>query len=301
MAGKRESEDTPDDEEASGLPRKLQKTAKAGSIADTAERYSEEMRKKIGRSGRTGQACDRCRIRKLKCDSSVPNCSSCTQSELDCFTTDRFSGETYTRGYVRQLETRVQALEEANKELSLQSAAHDAGPATLQSKGRRPACSVNHQDAPADAIRRLRNDKMHSIIEDPETKLPPFRAEELGDNYLGRSSGTSLLSCIRGTSLSVLDTELDYADMLIVEEDDPKLPAEFDKSYEACFKRMMRIYAPMNKLDLPPREIGMQLAVFYFAAIHPFMPLLHRPSFMILVRSRYTCADTHTDQNGVAA
>ncbi|SPO02582.1 uncharacterized protein DNG_05255 [Cephalotrichum gorgonifer] len=59
-----------------------------------------------GRTGytRTGQACDRCKTRKIKCDGLPEGCSPCATAGVDCYVTDRISGRTERRGYLQDLE-----------------------------------------------------------------------------------------------------------------------------------------------------------------------------------------------------
>lgn len=70
-------------------------------------------------------ACQRCRLRKIRCDRRLPRCTSCERAKCACLTTDPTSGKTMPRSYIIHLESRVKELE---KELSTMK-----GVTTLQS------------------------------------------------------------------------------------------------------------------------------------------------------------------------
>ena len=56
-------------------------------------------------------ACQKCKLRKVKCDRQAPKCTSCRKGNVACIIVDPITGEQYARDYIRQLE---------EKELNLQ-------------------------------------------------------------------------------------------------------------------------------------------------------------------------------------
>lgn len=60
---------------------------------------------------RVSQACDRCRIKKVKCDGATP-CSKCVASGFDCHISDKLARRSFPKGYTVNLEKRVRELEE---------------------------------------------------------------------------------------------------------------------------------------------------------------------------------------------
>lgn len=68
-------------------------------------------------------ACERCRIRKTRCDGAVPKCTSCTKSNSACIIVDSASQEKLSRGAVHELELRLQELESKDAERSQKSPA----------------------------------------------------------------------------------------------------------------------------------------------------------------------------------
>lgn len=66
-------------------------TTNKTSTADTTE--AKKKKRATSSTPRLGQACDRCKIRKIKCDDSPTRCSSCAKHDVVCKTTDRNTGK----------------------------------------------------------------------------------------------------------------------------------------------------------------------------------------------------------------
>lgn len=69
---------------------------------------------------RVSQACDRCRIKKIKCDGLTP-CHNCSKIGFDCKTSDKLTRRAFPKGYTENLENQVKMLEEENKRLRLKA------------------------------------------------------------------------------------------------------------------------------------------------------------------------------------
>jgi hypothetical protein len=111
--------------------------------------------------------------------------------------------------------------------------------------------------------------------------LPEFKPASIGDNYVGVSSADSLLSHIKGTSLSIFGTELDITDYL--EESD----ADYDNS-ELSYNHFLKVilgedetveFVPYH--DYPTLHTN---ATWYIRSMNPYTMLLDKPTFMRLVR-----------------
>lgn len=63
------------------------------------------------------QACDRCRLKKTRCDGKRPQCSQCAAVGFECKVSDRLSRRAFPRGYTETLEERVRELEAENRRL----------------------------------------------------------------------------------------------------------------------------------------------------------------------------------------
>ncbi|KAL9042907.1 MAG: hypothetical protein Q9214_003649, partial [Letrouitia sp. 1 TL-2023] len=119
-------------------------------------------------------------------------------------------------------------------------------------------------------------------------RLPDFRDGLTGDNYLGVSSGNYFISSIRGTVLNVLGMEIDLADYMHADLDEPD-PSKYDeepvynKSYSSFIFTAFSSKAKIKEMDLPPREEGFRCTEWYFKMVNPYLPVLHKPSHMKLV------------------
>lgn len=122
-------------------------------------------------------------------------------------------------------------------------------------------------------------------------RLPEFRKGLHGDNYLGVSSGNSFLSSIRGTSLNVLGMEINIADFASTDLDGPVQPSLqreplYNKSYQSFVMSAFGINPRLEKVALPPKTEGLTYAQWYFRALNPYLPTLHKPTFMALVSTK---------------
>ena len=59
-------------------------------------------------------ACERCRLRKVKCDGRPPKCSACGRGGTACIIVDPVTNERYTRDGLDQLERKLRTLEAAS-------------------------------------------------------------------------------------------------------------------------------------------------------------------------------------------
>ncbi|KAK9463415.1 uncharacterized protein V1516DRAFT_682967 [Lipomyces oligophaga] len=71
----------------------------------TGNRTSPGIQKRRG--GRTGQACDRCKIRKIRCNATTESCTPCLLAGVSCTNTDLNSRRAVPRGYVENLESQL--------------------------------------------------------------------------------------------------------------------------------------------------------------------------------------------------
>jgi len=69
---------------------------------------------------RVSQACDRCRIKKIRCDGQVP-CGNCGKVGFECKTSDKLTRRAFPKGYTENLEKKVQELENELKRYKLGS------------------------------------------------------------------------------------------------------------------------------------------------------------------------------------
>ena len=244
-------------------------------------------------------------IRKMRCDDQPDGCASCRQAQTECKTTDRITGKAAVRGYVESLESRLADLERHNRELQAQvlsfggqvkpeytSHSHAPDQHLRPSKddpSQGQHAGLRNGTAEGDAYRCLDGSQDDSIQNSKtgRVRLPEFRSGLSGNNYLGISSGNSLVNSVRGTSMNVLGMEIDLVDYLSPDLDEPD-PSRgghpvYNKSYRAFVQTAFGISPKLRKVELPPRSEGMKYAEVYFRITNPFVPAVHKPTFMNLV------------------
>jgi hypothetical protein len=57
-------------------------------------------------------ACQRCRLRKIRCDHAAPKCSGCSKASAACIIIDPITQKQYTREYIHDLERKEKLLSE---------------------------------------------------------------------------------------------------------------------------------------------------------------------------------------------
>ena len=249
----------------------------------------------------------------MRCDDNVNGCGPCLQNKSECKTTDRITGKATVRGYAQSLERRLEELENHNRFLQgrLISLGEDVLDIGSRFKYEDPATAPlvqwheeqrggNHLAWDEDAGGTRTSDHGVRFLEGNLTntptslrvspsRLPNFRSGLAGNNYLGVSTGSSLLSAIRGTSMNVLGMEIDLADYMSPDLDEPCLtpagnrPPVYNKSYTAFVQTSFGTSPKLSKVELPPRSEGINYAHVYFRVTNPYIPVVHRPSFMATV------------------
>ena len=111
-----------------------------------------------------------------------------------------------------------------------------------------------------------------------------FRPGTANTHYLGMSAGNSYLSSMKAIALSLLGIDIDLSAL------DPSEPAghasanQTDESYGSCLSTIFNVNPNVPKAELPPKEDGMQFINYFFIISHPYLPILHIPSFINMVR-----------------
>ena len=245
-------------------------------------------------------------IRKIRCDGLLGGCSPCTQNHTECKTTDRITGRATTRGHVEELEqrsrdylSRIRELEDRlismGADVKPMVAYHDVAAAPLvqwnQAQGNGSLQTWEDNGASGSMMAYTSEPSSSRTSESNFIRLPEFRKGLHGDNYLGVSSGNSFLSSIRGTSLNVLGMEINIADFASTDLDGPVQPSLqqgplYNKSYQSFVMSAFGTNPRLEKVALPPKTEGLTYAQWYFRALNPYLPTMHKPTFLSLVSTK---------------
>ena len=114
--------------------------------------------------------------------------------------------------------------------------------------------------------------------------LPAFRSLRPGGNYLGVSSPSNSLSQLKGLAISVFGMEVDFSEFLADDSEDGRNPTSYS-SFAASIMGHRTYQYDVRATALPESYEEMhRWAMMYVDAINPWMPVLHRPAFIELVR-----------------
>ncbi len=250
-------------------------------------------------------------MRKIRCDALPEGCSHCATQNLDCYVTDRVTGRTERRGYLQQLEREKGAMlmHIRGLEKLLETNGVEVRPwqfpgyTTTYPPGVTFDAMSNPTQEPSSKDQWQQIDLVW--VKNGRQKLQPSSAatgaavapytpwsllsSRSKDSYLGVSSSDSApLSSIKGTTLSILGATIDITafDAPDMDEPPPGTPIGsplYNKSVMAFLQSCLNINPPMANVELPSRNDAFTYAEWYFLMISPFLPILHKPSFMQLV------------------
>ncbi|CCE73097.1 Piso0_000116 [Millerozyma farinosa CBS 7064] len=191
---------------------------------------------------RSISACQRCRIKKIRCDQNFPKCSKCDKARVECIGLDPATGREVSRSYIVYLEDRVSSLEQT-------LASHGIG-----IDGLAPAQPPLDQEA---AVAGQVSASTH-VPWSGEAKQPDSSPDR------GRPSGSGLsFSRILSTALKV--------------NEHSKIPTARKDPLTAGAQRGERTLPAI----LPPKATAMSFIKIFFSQANAQLPVLHREEFLI--------------------
>ncbi|EPS35123.1 hypothetical protein H072_11612 [Dactylellina haptotyla CBS 200.50] len=304
--------------------------------------FGRTVRKRLQNTTRTGQACDRCKIRKIRCDGLSGGCSPCRQNNTECRTTDRISHRAVPRGYIEQLEMKCADYEAKIKDMeALLQAGGLASPGKQSHDGNSSASgstlgwsnqadSKDPWQAPEQSSVKLEQHtlpfamdynphKENSPVNGEPTRSPSreepdpngrpaFLVRKSGTQHINMYSGNSYMTSTRASALSVLGISIDIADIQGIPEPARSLnyipinaqmdfteANPLDDSLQSFLMSVSR-YAPVSilQLGLPSKEEALMLMEWNFAFTQPYLPILHKPTFMAEFHRMFDIPDYKT-------
>ncbi|KEF56248.1 uncharacterized protein A1O9_07829 [Exophiala aquamarina CBS 119918] len=252
---------------------------KVKNVAEEPAQYSDAVRKKLAATSRTGQACDRCKERKMKCDTDPIACQPCRQKGLRCYTTDRVTGQARERGESNRTENELVYLRD-------QLAAYQHRYGALQRLDTNGVVSTT----PAPAL---------SLAPPPPPPPPPPVAptvqsfSSIPDSiYVGWPSpdhSDPLHSGpVKGTLVDVMDGTIDIADWPceMMQDGDKDEIGRFNLSGTSIINTIAG-YQKIEDPGLPSKEDALKDANHFLVIVSQYIPVVHRTSFLELVTKLY--------------
>ncbi|KAI5868529.1 hypothetical protein GGS23DRAFT_602286 [Durotheca rogersii] len=251
---------------------------------------------KLGQASsfRNVSACNRCRLRKNRCDQKLPSCASCEKARVACVGYDPITKREIPRSYVFYLETRVDQLEALLRANNI-----PFPPADNLEYCSRPGNDGGFGRSPADGAPAI----IPPVAEVSSSAKPPKPSEEIakpskttkpggsgGQRYLGSANGISFARVVFAAVQSSVGDQRSNSDKTGVRP--YKLNAANgavgtgtsmrDSFFGLHTKPMIR------PAEFPPKDLAVKLVELYFEYANPQIPVLHRGDFMQMFERAYT-------------
>ncbi|KAF2130625.1 hypothetical protein P153DRAFT_289112 [Dothidotthia symphoricarpi CBS 119687] len=251
-------------------------------------------------SFRNVSACNRCRLRKNRCDQRLPSCASCDKAGVKCTGYDPITKREIPRSYVWYLETRVAYLESLLNEHAVPfQPAQDFNPAfhADDSSAVRPVSAPQNRNGstavPSNASTKEENEKYdREKLTKLVSNIGMVSVQGASDpRYLGSTSGISFArvvfaavkSSVSGSSSERGSNRGGKATMAAVDGGTSMRDSFFGLHTKPTFRQ-----APF-----PDRDLGARLVELYFEHANPQIPILHRGEFMELFERVYANGERH--------
>ncbi|KAF4811740.1 Citrinin biosynthesis transcriptional activator ctnR [Colletotrichum siamense] len=205
------------------------------------------------------KACEHCKVKKARCDSSRPQCGMCQRKGVVCEYKEK--GQPGLRpGYGKAVEQRLSLLEDNMENMSR----------TVQEI---LSCVQNYQKDP------IQTQPLEAQLSALGTSPDPTRTtSDREQQQTGPSDGEPLWQPVSAslptTASTATATDLNiFAASPLLERIDPRPPLE---SWDVTNTPTVTT----ADSSLPPEPIIRELVDLFFEHVYPWAPLLHRPSFL---------------------
>ncbi|PSN73555.1 hypothetical protein BS50DRAFT_543264 [Corynespora cassiicola Philippines] len=257
-------------------------------------------------SFRNVSACNRCRLRKNRCDQRLPSCASCDKAAVKCVGYDPITKREIPRSYVYYLETRVAYLESLLQDNSIAFApAEDFNPshsATSTAPGAAAAAAGSgpqQRNGTSKTPQALTKEDHEKYDREKLTKLVSnigmVSVQGASDpRFLGSTSGISFARVVFAavkSSVSGSSSErgsVRGSKSVTGNVADGGSGTSMRDSFFGLHTKPAIRQAPF-----PDRDLGTRLVELYFEHANPQIPILHRGEFMEMFERVYASGERH--------
>ena len=256
-------------------------------------------------SFRNVSACNRCRLRKNRCDQNLPACTSCEKAGVKCVGFDPITKREIPRTYVYYLESRVRYLEDLLSEQDIPfgpSQDFDLGSKPLKDDSTAHSPLSERSSAKESVVKRKRESTGGESGSEWEQKEESDKLNKLVSNigmvsvqgasdprFLGSTSGISFARVVFAAVKSSIPGG-DRSGRGSKPSSVGSAAATGGTSMRDSFFGL-QIKPNMKPAPFPDRELGLRLVNLYFEHANPQIPILHRGEFMILFGRAYAVKD----------
>ncbi|KAI9170760.1 Transcriptional activator protein acu-15 [Paramyrothecium foliicola] len=309
-SGNKRSTDGPTSDDPSSTQTAAAGKLKLPRLDRGPDDFSSVVKNRLQSYTRTGQACDRCKVRKIRCDALPEGCSHCINLNLECYVTDRVTGRTERRGYMQQLEREKSGMLSYIRDLEKRLGDNGVeikpwqGPATAATQDDNSSVSHHTPSASPTVTDWTQSGpiwmKSKSSASDSPAGLSSFSlrprllaARNDSDETLQDDEyGPVALKSIHGTRLTLLDMTMDTTVFQAPEMDEP--PADSSMPTVPLWGRSVKAFLqssfsvnPIAQPSMPSRNDAVTFCDWYFMVFAPYLPLLHKPTFSRMVTRIY--------------
>ncbi|KAH6856589.1 fungal-specific transcription factor domain-containing protein [Chaetomium sp. MPI-CAGE-AT-0009] len=264
---------------------------------------------KIGQSSsfRNVSACNRCRLRKNRCDQKLPSCASCEKAGVGCVGYDPITKREIPRSYIFYLEKRVEQLEGLLTTNSITfPPAQDldycskSGNGSVTAQSPIEAGQSVHSDgayAPSSGRGESNGDgagRLQRIASKPGSSASSGGAN---NRYLGSTSGISFARVVFAAVQSSVSDQKSNSDKGGVRPyrpapgssnggPDPGPGSGPGTSMRDSFFGL-HTKPTIHPATFPDKELGSRLVSLYFEHANPQIPVLHKVEFKEMFERAY--------------
>ncbi|KAI1268993.1 fungal-specific transcription factor domain-containing protein [Xylariaceae sp. FL1019] len=265
-----------------------------GPISPAAEGNDGMGTSKSGQSSsfRNVSACNRCRLRKNRCDQKLPSCASCEKARVSCVGYDPITKREIPRSYVYYLETRVDQLESLLRAQNI-----EFPPATNLEYCSRPGNDGGHARSPTEGSLTMLSDAVEaSAISQPyhngDDSGRPAKMMRGSDGarqrYLGSANGVSFARVVFAAVQSSVGDHRSSSDKGGVR---PYRPVAGNGAPGGTSMRDsffgLHTRPTISPAEFPDKNLAIKLVELYFEYANPQIPILHRVDFMQMFELAY--------------
>ena len=256
-------------------------------------------------SFRNVSACNRCRLRKNRCDQNLPACTSCEKAGVKCVGFDPITKREIPRTYVYYLESRVRYLEELLSDHDIAfgpSHDFDLGSKPLKDEPQAHSPLSERSSAKENVIKRKRANTGSDSGSEWEQKEESDKLTKLVSNigmvsvqgasdprFLGSTSGISFARVV----FAAVKSSVPGGDRSRRGSKPSSVGSAAATGGTSMRDSFFGLQTKPNikPAPFPDRELGLRLVNLYFEHANPQIPILHRGEFMVLFGRAYAAKD----------
>ncbi|KAL2354204.1 fungal-specific transcription factor domain-containing protein [Cryomyces antarcticus] len=257
-------------------------------------------------SFRNVSACNRCRLRKNRCDQRLPACASCEKAHIACVGYDPITKKEIPRSYVYYCESRISHLENllqsngipfpppehftlsyksgSEQDVTSEERHNSTG---AESKSANGAPAIRSTTAASKGKEQNESEGLSHAVSGTG-KVPVQEASD--PRYLGSASGISFARVVFAAVKSSFSGHSSERGSVRPGKPSAAATASGTSMRDSFFR--LHTKPTVRKAPFPDRELGLRLVDLYFEHANPQIPILHRGEFMSLFDRAYAADES---------